>query len=280
MATEGIQGLLTSVTSSTDLNVLLMSATAPYSMQINQTGEEQDVTAFASGLASMSYTPGLRSWDATVQARFPRSTPKIGNTGLVTLSSGYALWVQSWTLTINAAVRDITQFASSGPTWRTFRPGIIDWSASFEALVDRSTGVGNPAAAAAAAVTGTFKLTEEGATDNSLSGSGFVTQVGSTVTVGDVNKARFNFRGTGNLSNTYATGMGLLSSGSSPYAIVTPTWDTNGDDTPDVSVVMTAASGRTYTGNAFWRSITLTCEMGSPIDVSVQLQGSGALTVA
>jgi len=280
MSTIGAQGLLTSVTSSTDLNVLLMSGTAPFAMEIQQTGDEQDVTAFGASLASMSYTAGLRSWEATVTGRFPRSTPKIGNTGLVTLSSGYALRVKSWSMTINAAVFDITAFNATAPTWKVFRPGLIDWSATFEAGIDSGTGVGNPAAPGDALVTGTFKLTEEGATDNQLSGSGFLTQIGTTVRVGDENIGRFSFRGSSTLSNTYASGLGLLSSAASPYAITTPTWDTNSDGTPDVSVVMTAATGRTYTGNAFWRSITLNCALGTPIEVVAQLQGAGALTVA
>jgi hypothetical protein len=45
-------------------------------------------------------------------------------------------------------------------------------------------------------------------------------------------------------------------------------------------LVLTAATGRTYTGPAFWRQITIDVDPGAYTNVSIDVQGAGALAVA
>jgi hypothetical protein len=41
---------------------------------------------------------------------------------------------------------------------------------------------------------------------------------------------------------------------------------------------MTAITGKTFITDAFYRSITIDAEVGSPVDVSISVQGTGACT--
>jgi len=279
--TVGIEGLVTSWgTAGADVYQLINAGIAPFKFSIQVSSDVLDVTAFAAGLTSKANRAGLATWSGTITGRYPQATKKLGNSGSVTFAGGYAQHVRSWELELAADALDITEMSGSAVTWRAFRPGLIGWSGSYEARVDSATAVNLPTLASGSSGAATFKISEEGTTDNAFAGNIIVPELGVDVEVSALNTARYSFTGDGTLSNTYASTLGLLSASASPYTVTTPSWDTNGDGTPDVSLVLQAASGRTFTGPAFWKSLRVSCPVDGLIEVSVGVQGAGALVLA
>lgn len=279
--TVGMEGLVTSWGSAgADVYQLINAGIAPFKFSINVTSDVLDVTAFAAGLVSKANRAGMATWSGTITGRYPQAAKKLGNSGLVTFAGGYAQHVRSWELEAVADPLDITEMTGSAVLWRAFRPGLISWSGSYEARVDSATAVNLPTLVSGTSGSATFKISEEGTTDNALAGNIIVPSLGVEVEVSALNTARYAFTGDGNLSNTYASTMGLLSSSSSPYSVTTPTWDANGDGTPDVTLTLQAASGRTFAGPAFWKSLRVSVPIDGLIEVTVGVQGAGALTLA
>lgn len=269
--TIGITGLVavpgtdSGATSQTglDLYYLLGESTGgikPYSVSGQITIDEHDVTAFASSLSTMSYVSGISSWTATVQGRYPNSTAATGRCGQVTFANGYDDRVNAWTLALAAQAHETTEFASTCPTWRSFMPGLVSWNGSFAGGIDDTNALVFGASGSA-----TLRMSDEAGTDNTLAGSIFYTGVGPTINVGQVNQVSQTFRGSGAL--TTAGDTPLFAAG----AIGIP------DDT---EFVISADGSRTYTGRGFWTGINVSVAIGATIDVSVTIQGNGALTPA
>jgi len=267
--TVGITGLvdvpdtdsLTASQTGRDLYTLLGQGTgggSPYTANLQVNFPAVDTTAFASSLTSASSTPDIGSWTGTINMRFPNPGAKTGAGGLVTFSSGYAVLINQWAMNIAAAAFDTTAFASTPPSWRSFIPGLISASGSYAGGVDSSTALTLGASGSA-----TFRMSDESGTDNTLAASIFYTGINPAISVNALNQVSHNYQVSGAI--TAAGDTPLLPSG----AIGTP-------DTTEI--VVTAASGRTYTGFCFWTSIAVNVAIGSAIDVVVGIQGTGALT--
>lgn len=279
--TIGITGLVTSWGSSgADVHQLINAGIAPFSISAQINTDSLDSTAFGGSVSSRSVRTGLGSWTATITGRYPQASRRLGNSGLVTFASGYAALVRSWEIEASCNVHDITSLTGSAVLWRAFRPGLISWGGSYEAMIDSATSLALPTLVSGSAAAATFKISEEGATDNTLAGDIVTTGADIGIAVGDMNTVSYRFEGSGALTNTYASGMGLLSASASPYAVVTPTWDVNGDGVPDVTLTWQADSGKTYAGPAFWRSLRVACPVDGMIEVTVGVQGAGAVTIA
>lgn len=277
--TIGVTGAVTSWgASGADVHQLINAGISPASISAEISSDGLDWTGL--GVSSAAMRAGLASWTATIVGRYPKTAPKVGNSGGVTFAGGYATWVRSWELTIEAGVHDITSQTGSAVLWRSFRPGLLSWSGSYECDIDSTTPLSPPTLASGVAGAATFKISEEGATDNTLAGDIIVTGLSQSVSAGEKNTASYSFSGSGVLTNTYASGMGLLSASASPYAIGTPTWDVNGDGVPDVVLTWQSDTGRTYAGPAFWRSLRVSCPVDGLIEVTVGVQGAGALTIS
>ena len=95
----------------------------------------------------------------------------------------------------------------------------------------------------------------------------------------DLQMLRYAFTGTGDLTATSGTTTAAIFPAG---AVVMPNWDTNADGTPDVTAVfrVDGTSARTYTGTCFWTSVQASASVDGLIDVTVNLQGTGPLTVA
>lgn len=259
-ATVGYQGIVTSW-AGTPFDVTKFS---PATVNFSVDGDEFDATVLAASLEAMSYVSGLKSWAVQMSGRFPAAGAKTGANGLVTLS-GYDTLIRAYTLQWSGQEFDSTVFNASGVVWRSFVPGIYGWRGTFEGLIDDTTALGLPPVPDASAGSLTLKLLEDGSPDRTFTGSARVRQTSGVVNVGGLNTAQFAYTGTGALT---ATGTNNL------WASGAITKAASG------SLVFQAASGRTYTGDAFLTQMSLSCPVDGLIDVSLTARGTGALTPA
>lgn len=279
--TIGASGLVTSWgTSGDDVYQLINAGCKPFEITFDEQSPTIDSTAFAAGgVNSMTNIIGLRNWTATIRAKYPNTTPKIGNGGLVTYASGDVVHVKSWELTIENSEYDVTKFTTANVTDRIFRPGPYSWSGSYDGYIDSATSIGSTTSAGTGPASATFKLTEEGATDSSMAGSILVDAVSTVISVGQVNTKRYTFKGSGDITHTFPSGLGLLST-TSPYTIVPSAWDGDSDGVPDRTLTWQAYTGRTYAAAAWWKSLAIKVGVGEEIEVTIGVRGAGAITKA
>lgn len=279
---SGIQGAITSVTGSTDLASLLdpsSGALKPNSAEITSNAPELNTTGQAD--TAYKHKTGLREWSMTYRCLYPRSAPIIGATSNVTFSSGQVYKINRWSLGFApvGGVLPVSHTGQSDKTWAYFKPGrLVKASGTVEMLMESSAAVTMPTATTGSHPTLTFALTDE-STDPSIAGAFSLTQLGIAVPIGEdgLNTVRYSAVSSGALTATSGT--------SSPCCfpagtIDGPDWDTDGDGEPDVQIVFTAVSGRTFTGYCFWQSVSFDFSMGALASASVQLKGTGPLTPA
>ncbi len=268
-STTGLTGLLSVADTSTgavdqtgfDLYHLIETATDPLECTINGTGESFPSVGFETGsvMVAKDQLQGLSAWTGSFTARYPRANPAVGHQGLVTFGNGYVVKCNGWTMTINAESYDDTGFASTPPTWREALPGQITATGSFTCAIDDTTAITLSTTGSA-----TFRMNTESTDDNTLAGSIVITGWSPVVRQGAKNIVTYNFTVNGNL--TAAGDNTLFPAG----ALVTPDM---------TEIVLRAKGSRTYRGDAFWTSVTIGAQIGSPIQATVGFQGSGALTV-
>jgi len=117
-----------------------------------------------------------------------------GSLGSVTFATGYAANVNKWTIKYSSAAEDVTDFVDGAAGNRSFIPsGIKEWSGSYGAVLDGTTKLVAPGAAAA---TATFTAT----TGRTYGGSIIVTTVDiGEVEVGKAIPVAVTFQGSGAL---------------------------------------------------------------------------------
>ena len=270
----GAEGAVTSLGTGGNFYATLLSRMKPNEANISISADQVETTGFNTG--ANTYTPGIRSWGANINGH-AFATPILGNQSVVAFSSGgYAVHVDSFTLNITAPAMDYTSLntavAGTAPTWRSFRPGASNWTATVNAKVDNSTAVVLPGAAGSSGATVTFTYQDD-ATDEALAGTAFIERVEVGASVGSFTAVTLSLRGTGALT---PAGDG------SPFgttAFGVPLWSEGGSAVG--AMVFTAYSGRTYTGaDSFWKSLQLACNVGESVKLSVGLQGTGTMTIA
>ena len=265
-------GLVTSWAGTPNTALVGSSNSSPAEFTLNLNAPEADVTAFVSGgVNSRSYLSTLIDWSGTIKCQMKPAT--IGSAGNITFAgmpqvTGANINVGGWTLDLSAYTSPpVTAMAASAPTYQAFIPGIYDWKASVKAWLDGTTPIVAPGGGA---VSIALKVAEDGATDPGFTGNGFATQVGVPVKVGEVTELSYAIRGTGDL--TAVAGASTWSAWwFAAGAIALPAAG---------SLVLQAATGRTYTGSAFWKSLKITCMLDEPVTLEIGFQGSGTLTIA
>lgn len=289
-------GDLSCATGSTDLNHLFGNSTTTGSVRVQQwtfnpEADENEVTGFNSGtVTSRAYTSGLFAGTIDFQGIYPKSltaasvaTPRLGNSGLITFASAAdaVTYAHECDLSFEFGEVEITAFTGAAVTARVFKPlGIVQWGGSWTTRHANSPTLPQPTAVNTGGAAATFKFTEDGAADPSITGSIIVPR-GPAMTVdprnGDI-KATYQFRGDGDATSVAgSTIRAILPAGT----IDASDWDSSGSDgTPDVTVVATAATSRTYTGAMFLRSLRIQWALGSLIQVSGTLRCAGAVAGA
>ena len=279
----GIEGTVTSITASSDLATILHPTTGaiiPHTITINESVPALDVTAQADTAAVNR--AGLSSGTAQIVAHYPFVQRQIGATGLITLAGTALAMVRSWDLTVTAGVRNISSTSQADLTSEYFCPSKkVSWSANAECLVESGTIVRTltkPGTALASYPAFIAKIIEEG-TDPTLTGVCMIQQRGHSIPIGSDDNQIVNLALTG-------TGALTASSGTTTAAVFPagaidqPSWDLDGDGVADVEMVVTAATGRTYTFKTFWNRVNIRSSMAGLISVTVDLQLTGPLTVA
>jgi hypothetical protein len=265
--TFGTSGLISSWGSGTDFtNRLVSSYNSPVSTTINLIADSHDATRFTSdtgGAIPARNIKGLRSISGSFKAFVSGTTPRIGSTGLLTYGT-YGGFCNAYDLNLKAAFADTTIFNATAPEWKAFTPGLISWDFSADAFVDNATalpGAGLDAEPASV----TFQV----GSAKSLSGSAITTSVQFETDPTKVQTVKFSAVGDSYLSVAGATGeLFAVDPGGGVYTLTTPVLNT-------MTVV---SAGTTYSGSAFWTSINLKVAVGSPIEITVNWQGSGAWT--
>jgi hypothetical protein len=280
-------GNLTCTVANSDLNQLFTNALRMTTdlATINIESNEIDVTqASGSAINFNAMIGGLRTGTVEFSGIYPRATTPLAVSSEIvygTPANGYVQYCNAWNIDIAWPEIDITSINSSTPpTWRRWMPGGIgQWSGSYTCKADDTTPPVIPLTGSGESVT--FKFAEAGATDPQLAGTITVPRLSQRVRLGDYSELTYNFRGSGNLTQTTtATYPGLLST-TTPFAITKPSWDVvGGNGIPDVTCTLTVATGRTWSFPAFWTRLNLAWKVDDVIRVSGTLRIADTATVA
>jgi len=261
-STIGLTGLLSSDDgdNTKDLYRILNTSSDPSSGSITMTADIANVSAFESANPiAIANAAGIKSATGSFNAFFPRDGAAFGDEGLVTFANGYTENVSGYTLNIACGSYDDTAFASTPPGFRTFIPGEISFSGSYQCNIDDATAHELPGTSGAA----TFRLNDD-TVDNSLAGTIIVQSVNWNVARGAKNNATVNFVGTGNLTS----------------AGTNPLFAAGALATPNVTDIVLRAEGDIdWDGAAFWTSLGITCNIGSPITIAGSLQCTGTYSL-
>lgn len=115
-----------------------------------------------------------------------------GNAGSITYTDLTA-GVKSWTLSWDAEMHDITDFADS--TIRTFKGGLTTWTATAECQLD-AANVAEPGDSA------TLTLNVDGTIN--YAGTALITNMSVSTPVDGIVTVSYSFQGSGTLTATYA----------------------------------------------------------------------------
>lgn len=274
-------GNLTCATSSTDLNQLFTNALRMTTdlATINIEASEIDVTqATGSAINMGEMIGGLRTGTVEFGGIYPRATTPLAASSTITYASGYVQYVNAWNIDITWPEIDITTINSAAvPTWRRWMPGGIGaWSGSYTCKADDTTPPVIPPTGASAAAT--FQFAASGTP--ALAGNITAPRMAQRVRLGDFSEITYNFRGSGDLTQTVSAAYPGLTRATTG-AISKPSWDSAGNNgVPDVSCVLQVATGRTWTFPAFWTRLNLAWRVDDVVRVTGTLRIADTAVVA
>ena len=253
---------------------VLLSRIASHTATINVRGDVPSNTLLSADQAS--YFPGLKEWDIQIRSRW-NSAVKLGNVGLLAFSSGgYAQHVQRYEITFRPIeVHDITALLgpSSPVLWKLWRPDILTWDVRFSTLVDSTTAIPTPHDPTATLPTLTLTYGDE-ATDDTLAGSVVLQQLGHSMETHSIQRIEWQAQGVGALTPAGTT------SAFGTSALGIPLWSEGGAAAGAIEIDVSTTATFDYVGtDSFYRSITLRCAVGEPVEIDIDVQGVGVLTM-
>ena len=269
-------GNLTSIAASGDLLYLFGTALRMTTdlATIKIESNEIDVTqATGSAINMMEKFHGLRTGTVDFSGIFPRTTPPLGISALVTYASGYVAYMNALTIDITWPEIEITETTGAATGWRKWMPGGIgSWSGSYTCKADVNDAPSLPTSGASA--TASFKLVEAG-TDPTLSGNIGIPSMTQRVRLGDFSELSYAFNGSGNLNQTNG---GLLAASGD---IAKPTWNIAGTSaTPDQTCRLTVGGSRKWEFPAFWTKLSLSWKMDDVVRVTGTLRIASTATAS
>lgn len=269
-------GNLTSIAPSGDLLYLFGTALRMTTdlATIKIESNEIDVTqATGSAINMMEKYHGLRTGTVDFSGIFPRTTPPLGISALVSYASGYVAYMNSLNIDITWPEIEITETTGAATGWRKWMPGGIgSWSGSYTCKADVNDAPSLPTSGASAAAT--FKLVEAG-TDPTLSGNIGIPSLTQRVRLGDFSELSYTFNGSGNLNQTNG---GLLAASGD---IAKPTWNIAGTSaTPDQTCRLTVGGSRKWEFPAFWTKLSLSWKMDDVVRVTGTLRIASTATAS
>ena len=279
---QGGKGTITSVTSSTanNLHNCLILATRQVKCSYNFASDSEVITSLDGSTVSREMLTGLQSGGFSFEGLYPRASPRLGNSGLVTFASGFVEFCDAWTLNVEFGEEDITPFDGTAIGWKRFMPSsTIEWSGTFTPKATSGTAMAMPTAVNSAGAAATFKLTEDGASDPAFSGNIIVTGNAYSVAHKEQVRPTYTFSGSGALTETVGSTLaGILRA--TTGAIAASDWDLNADGTPDITVLSQYFTSRTLSGAAFLKSLSLQNQVGQAVKVAGEVRYSGVVTAA
>jgi hypothetical protein len=260
----GAEGTVSSWTGTFNAN--LLSKFRPMSAAVAVTADSFETTGL--GVAAQTALSGLGSVTATLQG-YAFATPQIGNSGLVTFTNSTNVYIDGYTINLQAGVIETTAFSASPPVlWKTFRPNISNFSGTMSVRIDDTNDPVLQTAANGAGIAATFTY-GSGAT---IAGNIIITGSSPTITVGGITTANLSFVGNGQLTPAGANSI----FGTTAFGI--PEWSQGGSLQPLVIALKTGTNTLTI-ADAFWNSLALTVQVGQRTMLNVGVQGSGAVTL-
>lgn len=239
---------------------------------INMPADTIDSTGYGPTVQAATNTPSLREWSVTVGGLYaPSGTRRHGIAGnVVSGGSDYFQHITGYSVTLTAMVHDITALQNASG-WKRYRPGYWSVAWTVNMMLDSEDGPTTPPAPGAALPTLTFTYAES----TTLAFAAHVNSVSPGLPVDGVNTLDVSGVASGQV--TAAGSTGIFAAG----AIMMPDWDSDANGIPDgVELVARSSSGRTYTGQAFLRSLRISLTRESLVEVEVQGQGTDALVIA
>lgn len=246
----------------------------PYMFSLSVQGGALETTGFGgSAVISTTKIAAPYSWSGSITCRSP-NTVQTGYSGSVAWSVGtfdYATNIREWNLDLTCGEKLVTAFNGTGVVAHSYIPLAWSWRGGFTGYHDGTTPPDLPDIPTNTLSTITLMALNT-TTDDTLSGSCVVTQLGVDVGVADgTADVAYSFEGTGGLTAA-GTDYGVASTGIwSSGSLVTPT---------PGSLVLTAASGRTYTGDAFPTGVSWRVGVADVIETVISFRGTGALSIA
>lgn len=247
-------------------NSELVAGLTDLSFTVQLTGDAHAVPPF--GVAYTDQVVGLRSWSGTIRGTMP--TPGIPDAGSITIGgSGYTSNINEWSLDIRGESFDVTDFTASA-RWRKFTPGLYSWSGTYGGFLDTTNALVLPGAHA----TCYFVI----GVNRRFNGDIITTGIGVAAQPTSPNTIAYTFVGDGTVSAETPSGGTDDETGwsadtpATPVALTAP--QTAG------SLVLTAATNRTYTGSAFMTGLRIRCNVAAPVEIEIAFQGTDALTPA
>lgn len=250
----------------------LVSKTRPMSVTVQASADAIDFTGL--GSYGREFRSGLGQWTANIEAytltQSTNTAPNIGNAGNVTFTNSTNVYIDSFTVNINAPAIETTTF---NPTvlWRTFRPGVATWSGTLNARIDDTNNVPLPFLTTNAAVSATFTYD----TNATLAGNIIITNVAPAMSVDGVTVVPITFQGTGALTPA-GTASVLGTTAFCTGATGIPEWNSDGSSAKALTINL--AGSNTLTGaDSFWTSLALTCGVSQATRLAIGVRGSGQL---
>ncbi len=270
---------ITVSTANKDLSYLFGTALGEAKLTLDWEGTDIESTQMStSGVKMEQHTSGLRACKVNFEGFYPRASRPVGISSLITYASGSVLFAHDLDIGFEWPEEDITSFTGATGNYRKFMPGGIgSWGGSFKTLAVDDVNYGTaglPTDSGSSGSAATFKLYEAGATDPALSGNIIITNVSHSINMQNKQVITNTFKGSGDLTQA---GIGIFATSGT---ISRPNWTTGIGGTDDVSIIVQYASGRTFTGYAFWTSVRLQSQPNGLIRASGTLRFSGDITAA
>jgi len=128
-----------------------------------------------------------------------------GKNALVKYKTKTVVGLNSWSLTVDNEILDVTAFSSDGVTYRAWTPGYGAWSGSISGFLDLTDSSGQAVIRTAllTPATGTVQLFIHDSTGENFAGDVYWKSGSYSASVDSPEPVVFNFQGNGAL--TYAT---------------------------------------------------------------------------
>lgn len=234
-------------------------------------GGAEDVTDTNSAGVSR-YISKLKTGEIAFTCRYPKSSPRLGNSANLSISGVTFTQVTKWNINVQFPAPVAVDYGTgSAVNWKNFvmNPG-YSWSGSATCKWLSSAAFEIPEDANTGGAAGTFKLTENG-TDPAMTGNVFISN-GPDLTLDKATTAdlKYDFQGDGALTFVAGTTLpAILPAG----ALAGSDWDVDGDGTADVTTVCTLYTGRTITGPMALTALNISYDGGdAPLVVTGTLK--------